>query len=103
MTENKRFAVTQTTLGSGIYDYQVENELCESYDEDAYGKVVRKLNELSEENKKLKEFQNKVFDLIDIKIEEANKKFQEYHPERENDVFLERYRTLKNLKEELEE
>lgn len=51
----KRFAVTQTTFGSGIYDYQAENELCESYDEDAYREVCKKLNELSEENEKLKE------------------------------------------------
>ena len=44
----KRFAVTQTVLGSGIYDFQAENELCESYDEDAYGEVCKKLNELNE-------------------------------------------------------
>lgn len=54
MTE-KRFAVTQTVLGSGIYDYQAENELCESYDEDAYSEVCKKLNELHEENQRLKE------------------------------------------------
>ena len=50
MTE-KRFQVTQTTFGSGIYDFQAENELCESYDEDAYSEVCKKLNELAEENK----------------------------------------------------
>ena len=53
MTE-KRFAVTQTVLGRGIYDFQAENELCESYDEDAYSQVVKKLNELYEENKQLR-------------------------------------------------
>lgn len=53
MTE-KRFAVTQTVLGSGIYDFQAENELCESYDENAYSKVVKKLNELHEEKEQLK-------------------------------------------------
>lgn len=53
MTE-KRFAVTQTVLGSGIYDYQAEDTLCESYDEDAYNEVCKKLNELHEENKNLK-------------------------------------------------
>jgi len=53
MTE-KRFAVTQTVLGSGIYDFQAENELCESYDEDAYGEVCKKLNELHEENQHIK-------------------------------------------------
>ena len=53
MTE-KRFAVTQTTFGSGIYDYQAEDTLCESYDEDAYGEVCKKLNELHEENQQLK-------------------------------------------------
>ena len=53
MTE-KRFAVTQTVLGSGIYDFQAENELCESYDENAYSKVVTKLNELHKEKEQLK-------------------------------------------------
>ena len=57
MTE-KRFVVTQTVLGSGIYDFQAENELCESYDEDAYGKVVKRLNELAEENEQLKDALN---------------------------------------------
>lgn len=57
MTE-KRFAVTQTVLGSGIYDYQVENELCESYDEDAYGEVCKKLNKLHKKNKELKKENN---------------------------------------------
>lgn len=45
----KRFSVTQTILGSGIYDYQAEDELCESYDEDAYREVCNLLNELHEE------------------------------------------------------
>lgn len=58
MTE-KRFAVTQTVLGSGIYDFQAENELCESYDEDAYGEVCKKLNELHEENQRLTEKYNR--------------------------------------------
>lgn len=53
MTE-KRFAVTQTVLGSGIYDFQAEDTLCESYDEDAYGEVCKKLNKLHEENMMLK-------------------------------------------------
>lgn len=53
MTE-KRFQVTQTTFGSGIYDFQAEDTLCESYDEDAYSQVVKKLNELYEENKQLR-------------------------------------------------
>lgn len=53
MTE-KRFAVTQTTFGSGIYDYQAEDTLCESYDEDAYREVCKKLNEFDKENKELK-------------------------------------------------
>jgi len=50
----KRFSVTQTILGSGIYDYQAEDELCESYDEDAYGEVCNLLNELHEENEQCK-------------------------------------------------
>ena len=54
MTE-KRFAVTQTVLGSGIYDFQAENELCESYDENAYSKVVKKLNELHKEKEQLQD------------------------------------------------
>ena len=49
----KRFAVTQTILGSGIYDFQTEDELCESYDEDAYKEVVRLLNKLHEEKEQL--------------------------------------------------
>ena len=53
MTE-KRFAVTQTVLGSGIYDFQAEDTLCESYDEDAYGEVCKKLNELDKENQHIK-------------------------------------------------
>jgi hypothetical protein len=53
MTE-KRFAVTQTVLGSGIYDFQAVDTLCESYDEDAYGEVCKKLNELAEENQHIK-------------------------------------------------
>ena len=51
--EDKRFRVTQTILGSGIYDFQIENSLCESYDEDAYTTVVKLLNELHEENQKM--------------------------------------------------
>lgn len=58
MTE-KRFAVTQTVLGSGIYDFQDEIDLCESYDEDAYREVCKKLNVLNDENK----FLNKQFNI----------------------------------------
>ena len=57
MTE-KRFAVTQTVLGSGIYDFQAEDTLCESYDEDAYGEVCKKLNKLHERNIELKKENN---------------------------------------------
>lgn len=58
MTE-KRFQVTQTAFGSGIYDFQAEDTLCESYDEDAYSQVVKKLNELAEENQRLTEKYNR--------------------------------------------
>ena len=64
MTE-KRFAVTQTVLGSGIYDFQAEDTLCESYDEDAYGEVCKKLNELAEENKELQERNNRQYKQLD--------------------------------------
>ena len=57
MTE-KRFAVTQTVLGSGIYDFQAEDTLCESYDEDAYREVCKKLNKLHERNIELKKENN---------------------------------------------
>lgn len=66
---DKRFAVTQTILGSGIYDFQAENELCESYDEDAYNEVVRLLNKLHEENKELKRIKQ---DYISSLEEEKN-------------------------------
>lgn len=60
LSEDKRFRVTQTILGSSIYDFQVENELCESYDEDAYNTVVKLLNELHEENQKYKKVLEKI-------------------------------------------
>jgi len=66
----KRFAVTQTVLGSGIYDYQVENELCESYDEDAYVEACRKLNELNEMYLKLKHRHSLLHDeCTDLEVE----------------------------------
>lgn len=60
----KRFSVTQTVLGSGIYDFQAENELCESYDEDAYSKVVKKLNELHEDNQLLHKMNAEAIDFM---------------------------------------
>lgn len=68
MTE-KRFAVTQTVLGSGIYDFQAENELCESYDEDAYSKVVKKLNELHEENQLIKKHIGELYKFVKIDVD----------------------------------
>jgi len=60
----KRFAVTQTAFGSGIYDFQAEDTLCESYDEDAYGEVCKKLNNLHEEKEILFDVVKKADDLI---------------------------------------
>ena len=77
MTE-KRFAVTQTVLGSGIYDFQAENELCESYDENAYSKVVKKLNELHKENMMLKG-EVAHYKLILLSLEEQAKRLSRIH------------------------
>ena len=82
MTE-KRFTVTQTTFGSGIYDYQAENELCESYDEDAYGEVCKKLNEFDKENKELKIKNGLLSDELEQAKAVIDKKWDEYLKKKE--------------------
>jgi len=100
----KRFAVTQTVLGSGIYDYQAENELCESCDEDAYRKVVKLLNELHEENQileKQRKVHQRISRIIATNYKELKKENNELKQQRE--VLFIRERNTKNEWRELKE
>ena len=56
---------------------------------------------LIKENEQLKQQVQNIHKLIDKKIEEADNEFKDYHPERENDIILAKWRALVDLKDEL--
>lgn len=101
MTENNRFELTYFDC-----DYITDHLTHEDYptvDKDSMFEVVKLLNGLVDENEQLKQFQEKVFDLIN---DEIHKSEEEYNHAVKNGMpsnsTYENIELLEYLKEELE-